>query len=302
MIAVAVSLFFALYILGPDAFSRFIVGLTIPRRTVILTRSEEVSRALLWAGGGLFVAYLWCRVGGTWPRVWQPNELKLCFAGLYSEEFFRTHQDAWFRSLHQVLWLNLSLLWRLYTAVLAVSVALTFATHFYGIVRDRLPNWGWLKNAFAALVLPRVAQWHVYLSKLLLGDRNVSLHLDILTKSDKLYQGELADKALAADGTLVSITLATPRRFDRVAYLKAKDAGTASGTEAFWKLIPTNLFVVMASDINTVNLRYLPKNRSVRPLRSGSPELASLLAAIAEQVDAARREAARNATDAPPAP
>ena len=295
MIAVAVSLVFALYLLGPDAFSRFLIGLTVPRRAVILTRSEEISRALIWAAISFSFAYVWCRAGGAWASVWRPDDLKLCFAGLYSESFFQAHQDAWFRSLHQVLWLNFSLFWRLYVSVFLLSLALTLLTHFYGVVRDWLPDWKWLKNAFAALVLPRVAQWHVYLSKLLLGDRNLFISLDILTKSDKLYQGELADKALAADGTLVSITLAMPRRFDRAAYLKAKSDGQAPETEAYWKTIPTNMFVVMASDINTINLRYLPGNRSVRPLKSGSPELEKLLTSIAEQVNAARQEAARSA-------
>lgn len=294
MIAVAVSLVFALYILGPDAFSRFVVGLTVPRRAVILTRSEEVSRALIWAAISFFFAYVWCRAGGTWAEVWRPGALRLCFAGLYSEAFFRAHQDAWFGSLHQVLWLNFSLLWRLYVSVLVLSVILTLLTHFYGVVRDWLPNWGWLKNAFAALVLPRVAQWHVYLSNLLLGDRNLFISLDILTRSDKLYQGELADKALAPDGSLVSVTLANPRRFDREAYLKDKDRLDDPATELYWTTIPTNMFVVMASDINTINLRYLPRNRSLRPLKTGSPELERLLSSIAKQVDAAR-EAARSA-------
>lgn len=292
MIAVAVSLLFALYVLGPDAFSRFVIGLTVPRRAVVLTRSEEISRALIWAAISFFFAYVWCRAGGAWADVWRPEAFRTCFAGLYSERFFEAHQDVWFGSLHQVLVANFRLLWRLYFCVLLLSITLTLLTHFYGIVRDRLPDWGWLKNGFAALVLPRVAQWHVYLSRLLLGDRRLFISLDILTKSDKLYQGELAEKALAGDGTLVSVTLAAPKRFDRVAYVKAKEAGEAPAAEAFWKPIPTNMFVVMGSDINTINLRYLPRDRSVRGLKSGSPDLTDLLKMIAEQVKAAQAQAA----------
>ncbi len=292
MIAVAVSVLFALYVVGPDAFSRFVIGLTVPRRAVVLTRSEEISRALVWAAGSFFLAYVWCRVEGTWGTVWQPASFRTCFAGLYSEKIFEANQGLWFQSLHDVLWANFRLLWRLYVCVLLLSCLLTLLTHFYGVVRDRLPNWGWLKNGFAALVLPRVAQWHVYLSQLLLGDRRRFISLDILTKSDKLYQGELAEKALSADGTLVSVTLASPRRFDRSAYTKAKEAGMAPAPEDFWKVIPTNMFVVMASDINTINLRYLPRDRSVRGLKSGSPALTELLKLIGEQVKAAQDQAA----------
>ena len=291
MIALAVTLVFALYILGPDAISRVLIGFTIPRRAVTLTRSEEVSRALLLAVFCFFVAYAWCRADGTWAREWQPGAVRVWFSGIYSEAYFQAHQGEWFGSLRQVARLNLSLLWRLYTTVFAVSVGLSLLTHFYGVVRDALPDWGWLRRTFASLVLPRVAQWHVLLSDVLLGDRNLYLVADILTKSDKLYQGELADKALAADGSLVSVTLASPRRFDRAAYLKAKDAGEQPNSEDFWKTIPTNMFLVLASDINTVNLRYVPRSRSVRPMKAGSPKLSELLAAIADQVETARKQA-----------
>ena len=62
--------------------------------------------------------------------------------------------------------------------------------------------------------------------------------------------------------------------------------------EDFWQTIPTNMFVVMASDINTINLRYLPRDRSVRGLKSGSPDLTELLKTIGEQVKAAQEQAA----------
>ena len=115
---------------------------------------------------------------------------------------------------------------------------------------------------------------------------------DVLTKSDKLYQGELSDKVLAADGSLVSITLTDPRRFDRLAYLQAKGSSPKPSSQDFWKPIPTNMFLVLASDINTINLRYVPRGHSVQPLKSGSPELVALLQSIAEQVQAAQQQVA----------
>jgi len=80
-----------------------------------------------------------------------------------------------------------------------------------------------------------------------------------------------------------------------VAYLKAKEGGGSPDSENFWKTIPTNMFLVLASDINTVNLRYVPRSRSVRPMKAGSPKLSALLATIAAQVESARKEAAGTA-------
>lgn len=291
MLAVAVSSFFALYVLGPDAFSRVVLGFTLPRRSVNLSRSEEVSRALIWAVASFSLAYLWASLDGSLAKTWNPGLFKVWFSGIDSEAYFSTHSEVWFGSLAAVLKLNRCLLLRTYAVVFLLSILLSILTHFYGVVRDSLPAWTWLREAFAAIVLPRVAPWHVLLSKLLLGDRSLSIHLDILTKADMLYQGAFADKTLAADGSLVSVTLANPRRFDREAYVQEKENGTKPSAELFWKKIPTNMFLVMASEIATVNLRYLPRDRSVRPLKAGSPDLTDLLKAIGEQVEEAKRQA-----------
>ena len=292
MIAVAVSLFFALYVVGPDAFSRVILGFTVPRRTVQLSKGEEVSRALVWSVATVGAAYFWARADGSLARTWNPALVRAWFSGIYSEAFFRANGDLWFASLRAIFDLNRCLLIRTYAVVLLLSVVLSVLTHFYGVIRDALPRWNWLRKTFAAVVLPRVAQWHLVLSKLLLGDRSLSIHIDILTKSDKLYQGAFADKALAGDGSLVSITLANPKRFDRPAYQRAKDRDPDAKSEAFWKEIPTNMFLIMGSEIHTINLRYLPRNLRVRPLKRGSPDLTDLLRTIGEQVKAAQKQAA----------
>ena len=52
------------------------------------------------------------------------------------------------------------------------------------------------------------------------------------------------------------------------------------------------MFLVLASDIHTINLRYVPRGGSVQPLKSGSPELVALLQTIAEQVQAAQQQLA----------
>ena len=292
MIAIAVSLLIALYILGPDAVSRVVIGFTLPRRNLILTRSEEITRALVWSASSFLVAYAWCHAGGTWQRIWQPASLQTFFAGLYSEEFFRTHQGAWFSSLHPLFSFNVALLTRMYAVVLLCSLLLAIATHFYGVLRDRLPPWPWLRNALAAALLPRVAQWHIVLSNLLLGDHDLYLMVDVLTKSDKLYQGELSDKVLAADGSLISLALKHPRRFDRAGYLQANEGPTKFASQDFWKPIPSDMFLVLASDMHTLNVRYVPRGHSVQPLKSGSPELVALLQSIAEQVQAAQQQVA----------
>jgi hypothetical protein len=79
-----------------------------------------------------------------------------------------------------------------------------------------------------------------------------------------LYQGRFVDKTISTDGSLVSLTLSSPRRFQRDEYIEAKRANEAKDSERkdqqfsankFWKPIPTNMFIILAADIGTLNLR-----------------------------------------------
>lgn len=288
MLAISLSVLFALYILGPDQVSRFILGFTIPRRNVTLTRSEEIVRAVVWSLLTVFPAYCWTVRWGTASRLWSKTDAKSCFAGLYSEEYFRNHQQAWFDSLHSLLWLNAAILWRTYFFVFTISLVLTLLTRYYSQIRRCLGNWKFGKDALATIVLPRIAHWHILLSRLLPDSEHLEIHLDILTKSDNLYQGILADKVLSVDGSLTSLTLASPKRFQRTEYLKAKTAETSPKATDFWKSIPTNMFLIMGTEIQTVNFRYVP--RSIRALRNASKddELKKVLAALTVAVEAAQ--------------
>ena len=82
--------------------------------------------------------------------------------------------------------------------------------------------------------------------------------------------------------------MAQPKRFDRRGYIAAREAGEEANAAEFWKSIPTNMFVVMASDINTINFRYAPPPSRHRRLRTDPPELRLLLDTIADQVNAMR--------------
>jgi hypothetical protein len=262
MIALTITLGLAVYLFGPDAFSRFLLDFSVPRRAITLTRSEEVYRAVIWSGTSLTIALIWAWAFGTVGRVFSSKQIQTCFSGLYSEQFFRENRQDWFASLHAVMWMNWCILWRLYVAVFALSMILYAMIHFYAKMRHKISGPGLCprtsRRLLAAIVLPRIAPWHLLLSRILLYEDELSIHIDVLTKMDILYQGQLADKMLAADGSLVSVTLADPRRFNREQYLEDKKNRAAKDSADYWKRIPTNIFVIMVSEVHTINLRYKP--------------------------------------------
>jgi hypothetical protein len=259
VLALVVSSLVAVYLFGPDLISRWILGFVVPRKNLVQSKGEEITRAVLWAALPLAVAIIWAVGTGALSKCGHTVDLETVFSGLYSEKFFQDHHCAFFISLRSFFWMNLCLLLRLYILVIGFSLLLNITIHYY----SRLRNWlkyPWMKTLLATIVLPRVSEWHVLLSNMLLPSKDLTLNADVLTTSDVLYQGRVQDKMLNPDGSLHSITLANPRRFLREQYQKEKDQSPKTKADNFWRDIPGNLFIVMGSDITNLNLRYVRKN------------------------------------------
>lgn len=298
MLALALTLVLALYIFGPDAFSRFLLDFSVPRRNISLTKSEEVYRAVIWSGVSWGIAYLWARCWGTLGRLWDWGQLRIFFSGLVSDDYFRKNSDAWFHSLHCTVWMNFCVLWRIYVVVFLMVLLLHAGIRYYANIRDwlsgeaLLKRWG--RQVLAAIVPPRIAPWHVLLSRILIRDKTIELHVDVMTKMNILYQGRLADKTLGPDGSLVSITLADPKRFQRTAYVEAKKIDPNADPLKFWKPIPTNMFIIMGAEIHTMNLRYVPQVKALKRDQREDSDFRKELKAVNDLVHLARQKATRN--------
>jgi hypothetical protein len=260
LLALLVSALVALYLLGPDLVSRWILSLQVPRRNVIQSRGEEVTRAILLATVPLAVAVLWAYATGALHRDGNFTDLQTVFSGLYSEHAFEANQAAFFASLHALAWVNLSILWRLYLVVIAIGFTFNLLIRNYNRVWNLYRN-GPLERPvrffLTSIVLPRISEWHVLLSGMRLPPGPFILVADILTKSSFLYQGRIQDKMLNPDGSLHTITLASPRRFLREEFQAAHALDPEAISSDFWKAIPGNLFVIMGSDIVNLNLKYI---------------------------------------------
>lgn len=256
MLALVVSFLIAVYLLGPNLVARFILGFVVPRKNLVQSRWEEFTRAVLWAAIPLAVAILWAVKTGALARSGHVADLETVFSGLYSERYFEAHRTEFFSSLRAFFWANFSLLLRLYGLVAGFSILLNFLIIHYKTLRNALKSTR-MKTLLATIVLPRVSEWHVLLSDMLLPSKDLVLTADVLTKTNNLYQGKVQDKMLNPDGSLHSITLASPRRFLREQYQKEKDQLPETEPDYFWHTIPGNLFIIMGSDITNLNLRYV---------------------------------------------
>jgi hypothetical protein len=255
MLAITVSLLTAIYLLGPDFFSRLILGFVVPRRLIQQSKSEEIARAVLTALIPLTLAVLWTAWHQTvvWPSL--KPELKTVFSGLYSEKAFDKNPDAFFGAAKAVWSANWSIAWRLYAMLITYSILVDVVIVNYGRIR----NSKWFdgerrKKALAIFVLPRVSEWHILLTQFS-HKKSTRVTADIFTKSDVLYRGRIEKPFLGPDGSLSGLLISGPLRYDRQRYLEDKKAGKNPNKDEYWRGIPSNTFLMLASEISTINLR-----------------------------------------------
>jgi len=255
VLALLVSFLIAVYLLGPNLISRWAADLVVFRKTRVESHAEEVARSIIAAAIPLALAVLWARWSGAlWARGTQ-TDVEIVFSSLQSDNFFQTHHQQFFTSLYAFFWMNYAILWRLYFIVLLACVVRVFIVLNYNRIWRRLHR-RWMRTLLATIV-PRISEWDLLFSDMLLPEGTFRIMADVLTRTGGLYQGTVQDRMLNNDGSLQSITLANPRRFGRAEFQKAKAEDIETVTDEFWFNIPGNLFIVMASDIANLNLRYI---------------------------------------------
>ncbi|HKO18022.1 MAG TPA: hypothetical protein VJU82_03965 [Acidobacteriaceae bacterium] len=265
MLAVSLTFLAAAFILGPELLSRWVLGIVVPQRSLSQNRGEQITRAIVWAMVPLGIVVLWVRlrhVLGMWGG-WY--DFEVAASGLYSGAYFDAHRAEFYRSLAAVSGMVWSLLWRLYLIVILAAIAIDWAILHYRWLRNALKS-RWAKTALATLILPRVSEWYVLLSDMLLPTEDVMLEVDVLTKNGTLYQGGVQDRMIGADGSLQSLTLADPRRFLRDEFHRQKEEDVNAPPDYFWRRIPGKLFVILGTDIASVNVRYTPRQTAGPPL------------------------------------
>ncbi|HEU4635200.1 MAG TPA: hypothetical protein VFS41_03425 [Edaphobacter sp.] len=255
MLALLVSLLIAVYLLGPNLIARWAADLVVFRKTRIESHAEEVARSIIGAIIPLALAVAWARWSGALWISGTQRDVETVFSALQSDNFFQTHHQQFFTSLYAFFWMNYAILWRLYCIVLVASGLRVAIVLNYNRVWRRL-NQRWMRTLLATIV-PRISEWDLLFSDMLLPEGTFRIMADVLTKSGGLYQGTVQDRMLNSDGSLQSITLANPRRFERTQFRKAKAEDLATVPDEYWINIPGNLFIVMASDIANLNLRYI---------------------------------------------
>lgn len=281
MLALLVSFLIAVYLLGPNLIARWAADLVVFRKTRAESHAEEIARSVIAAAIPLVLAVAWARGAGALWHSGTQADVETVFSSLQSDSFFQQHHAQFFTSLYAFFWMNFAILWRLYLIVLIACALRVFVVLNYNRIWRRLHK-RWMRTLLATIV-PRISEWDLLFSDMLLPEGTFRIMADVLTKTGGLYQGTVQDRMLNSDGSLASITLANPRRFERAEFRKAKAEDLATVSDEFWFNVPGNLFIVMASDIANLNLRYIRrKPLSFQPSEEEREVLTRLLDRLKE--------------------
>jgi hypothetical protein len=294
MLTLLVTVLATAYFIVPELLTRFVVSFYFVRKASTGSRSEEILRAAFWAVVPLMFAW-WTRNIGWWTvPVNIANDTQVVFSSLYSEKIFEQNPGAFYAAFRDFVTFNVCLLIRTYAIVVLGAALFGWIALRLGTVRRRLKSWPRTANFLHWAFVPRISEWDVALSPMLVHARKeLIVRIDVLTKNGILYRGYVYEKRITSDGDLATLILEGAQRMvradfmrDRSAYedTKTSDPTLAKpDTEDYWRKIPGEMFLLSGSEIATVNVRH------VRPVGVLNPkeheDLQKAFAALRQQIE-----------------
>jgi hypothetical protein len=269
MIAVAVSVLAAIYLLVPSIFFDKVVSFFVPAKKFTRSRTDEILYGLTVAF--IPIAAVWgcshvCYFFGHYPFTLPTNDYSRKWddyhsivLALTSDSYFKEHStDVWnavYRAQHH----QARFLFWMYTILCLQTALSVFLIRNYG----RLQRFRLYKSA-SGFIVGRVSEWHLLLTAFLFDpSEGRVVYVDVVTP-DGLYQGRIRNYFTNNDGSLIGVLLDGASRF-RLKELnearkewKDKDPlGPKPQTKDYWTRIAggTHLYIP-AGQISNLNVRY----------------------------------------------
>jgi hypothetical protein len=276
MIALIASALLGLYVFAPYIIFQRFCSLFIRLKKSQRTKTDEIVQGIVAAGlpFSLTVVLFWSGcIGGSFvpfplndSHLQKVSDYHTVFTAAYSDHYFTDHQAESWEALDRVGKRQADFLAWNYGLLFLESLVFTVLVGFYGEWKDnKLYAW------FASRVLlPAVSEWHVLLTTFNFPAReNRAVEVDVVSKDNILYRGEIVDHFLGVNGELSGLLLRGAQRFQ---YDKLKDdrkSNVVKNKELYWTPIPGGgNFYLPGDNIASLNIRYpLPKAESLRILR-----------------------------------
>ena len=221
MTALFLSFVFLAYVVIPGTLFRRLFNLFVPLRRFQWSRAEELTTSVVTTVPPLIFAYLLVHFFywfGHHPldlldstaQKW--TDYKDVLSASYSEKFFSENRQAILQALERIGRRQLHFIWWFYLGTAAEAVLAGILTRYYGGLRKfRL-----LGRLIEKFVLPGLSEWHVMFTAFTFPrSPERVVQVDALTTEGTLYQGEVGDFHVDANGSLTGFLLKKARRFLR---------------------------------------------------------------------------------------
>lgn len=261
MFALLLSVLIVAFIIFPGVVFRVAFSIFVPLKAFDRTRTQELAySAVVCVVPFLVALYLVHHTRfGSWPLsfsdTWAQGEAdyKTVLLSCFGEPFASSRDEFWGAALRSSMRLGRLLSW--YAAFVAIeAVALGFVASRWGELQPKLASKPWADRLFTRLLLRNVSEWHVLLTSFLFP--GTTMHADVLTVEDHLYQGDVFDYTRDSEGKLTGIYLNNAQRYDRTGLLADRAAGDKTKALAdYWKPIHGSRLFVFADKISTLNIR-----------------------------------------------
>jgi hypothetical protein len=268
MLTLLVTVLATAYFVVPELITRCVVSLFFVRKASTGTRSEEILRASFWAV--VFILCAWfTRNIGWWtcpPGITRNSQV--VFGALYSDKLFEQNPATFYSAFTGFAAFNACLLLRTYTFVAAGAVIFVLMARRLGWFRVKLKNWRRINGFMHWAFMPRISEWHVALSPMLVHEpKELIVRVDVMVKGGILYRGIVFEKRISSDGDLSTLILKDAQRMlrddfarDRATYEEKKNDDPKPikpDTEDYWRKIPGEMFLVSGDEIATINVRHV---------------------------------------------
>jgi len=266
MIALMASAFLGLYVFSPYVIFHRFCSLFVRLKKSQRTKTDEIVVGVFVAGLPfvLTTVLFWsgCIGGSSVPfrlddsHLQKVTDYHTVFTAAYSDHYFTDHQAESWEALKRVCKRQADFLAWNYGFLFLETLVFILLVSFYGNWRNFKP-YAWLASR---VLLPAVSEWHVLLTDFTFPE-NRSVEVDIMSKDNILYRGNVVDHFLGANGELSGLLLRDTQRYQ---YEKLKDdrkSNVIKNTEQYWKAIPGGgNFYLPGDNIASLNIRYpLPR-------------------------------------------
>jgi len=275
MIALMASALLGLYVFAPYIIFQRFCSLFIRLKKSQRSKTDEIVQGIFAAGLPflLTVVLFWSGcIGGSFVpfRLVDSHRQKVSdyhtvFTAAFSDHYFTDHQAETWESLDRVCKRQADFLAWNYGLLFLEALVFVLLVSFYGEWKGN-KLYGWFASR---VLLPAVSEWHVLLTTFNFPAReNRSVEVDVLSKDNILYRGNIVDHFLGVNGELSGLLLSGAQRFQ---YEKLKDdrkSNVDKNKELYWKPIPGGgNFYLPGENIASLNIRYpLPKGQYERIL------------------------------------